>query len=168
MSLACRLVLAGALLVLASGCASSGAPGADTPASPDAASLLEIEAQAAQAYRAQRSADAVRLYTSLLEAVPEEPEYWYRLANSLVRTGRYGEAELAYQHLLGLQPDHARAWHNLGIVRVRRAQEAFAGAVRHSDAGGAVFKGSLELSTALFSLVGRDAEGEESGTPETE
>src|SRR5690606_3713141 len=79
--------------------------------------LLEIEAQAAQAYRAQRSADAVRLYTSLLEAVPEEPEYWYRLANSLVRTGRYGEAELAYQHLLGLQQDHARAWHNLGNVR---------------------------------------------------
>lgn len=156
MGMTSRIAMIWLVAVLAvPGCASTGAARPEA-AGTDASTLLMTEQQAVQAYARGEYDQAARLYTQMAAAMPAEPDYWYRLANSLVRVGRYNEAELAYRRLLALQPSHARAWHNLGIVRMRQAQEAFAGAVRHSDASQDVFKDSLELSTALFTLVGGD------------
>lgn len=165
-----RALLAGnalAVVLALAGCASSSAVSGDLPAV-EASTLLEVEQQAAQAYSAGDHEQAARLYSQMAKAMPEEPDYWYRLANSLVRTGHYGEAELSYQRMLALRPQHARAWHNLGVVRMRLAQEAFAGAVRHSNPDQLVFKESLELSTSLFTLVGGERREVEPPTAATE
>ena len=155
-----------AFVVLAAGCAGNGtavktgtvadAAAADSVAAAvpaDARTLLEIERSAAAAYAEGRDAQAADLYLSLTRAAPAEASYWYRLANTLVRTSRYDDAAIAYRQALSREPTNARAWHNLGIVRMRQAQEAFSEGVKRSAKGDEVQQDSLRLSTSLYSLT---------------
>lgn len=124
----------------------------------DLSKLALTERQADEAYQGDRNKEAVALYRSLLELMPEEPAYWYRLANTLVRMGHDDEAAIAYQQALSLEPGNARAWHNLGVVRLRQAQTSFARSVRNSESGHSVFEESLRLSAAVINLTGQDRE----------
>jgi cytochrome c-type biogenesis protein CcmH/NrfG len=135
-------------------CATTGgtAPARDMDA------LVKVEQQADDAYKNGSSEEAAQLYRTMVEAMPDEAEYWYRLANSLVRTGRYDDAVIAYRQALSRDPENARAWHNLGIVRLRQAQASFAMSVQNSQSGDRVFEESLKLSTSVFSLTGPGAD----------
>ncbi|WP_167285363.1 tetratricopeptide repeat protein [Marilutibacter alkalisoli] len=135
--------------VIASGCATSG----QKEVGPELNGLVEVERRASDAYANGRNEEAAQLYRSMVEQMPGEAEYWYRLANSLVRTGRQDDAAIAYQQTLRIDPDNAKAWHNLGIVRLRQAQASFATGVQNSSSGDRVFDESLRLSTAVFSLI---------------
>lgn len=144
--------------------AAAGCAGGDRVVKSDAGSLLEIDRNADSAYRFGDNETAAQLYRTLVESMPNESPYWYRLANTLVRVGDYNDAALAYQRTLMLDSKNARAWHNLGIVRLRQAQQSFAQGVENSRAGNPVFDESLRLSSAVFSLAG--AAGEEVPDPE--
>lgn len=148
---------------LLGGCASGGVPAAGAEAATPVAAartavaegdaLLALERDAGEAYAEGRDSAAIPLFVELTRAVPAEPTYWYRLGNVLVRTARYDDAAVAYQHAVAREPGNARAWHNLGIVRMRQAQESFANGVKGATKGDAVFEDSLRLSTSLFSLT---------------
>ena len=132
----------------------AGCAGGDRVVKQDPGALVEIDRRADGAYRTGDDESAARLYRTLVESMPNESPYWYRLANTLARTGNYNDAALAYQRTLVLAPENARAWHNLGIVRLRQAQQSFAQGVENSRAGDRVFDESLRLSSAVFSLAG--------------
>lgn len=142
--------LAAALLgtALLAGCA-----GTATNVRAGAGSLLDVDREAEAAYTAGDHETAVERYRVLLEAVPNDANYWYRLANALVKTGQHDAAALAYQRTLSLDPKNARAWHNLGIVRLHQSQASFAHSVKQSGHGDAVFHESLRLSRAVYSLT---------------
>ncbi|MBB1088717.1 tetratricopeptide repeat protein [Lysobacter sp. SG-8] len=120
---------------------------------PDAVDLLEVERRANDAYANGRDEEAAQLYRDLVEQLPTEGPYWYRLGNALVRTGRHDDAAFAYQKSLQLDPDNGKAWHNLGLVRLHQAQTSFAAGVQNSTSGERVFDESLKLSAAVFSLI---------------
>ncbi len=147
------------LALVVAGCASD-----DRLVKPDSGTLLDVDRKADSAYRSGDNEPAAELYRTLVESMPNESPYWYRLANTLVRVGNYNDAALAYQRTLVLDPKNARAWHNLGIVRLRQAQQSFAQGVENSRAGDQVFDESLRLSSAVFSLAG--AVGGETPNPE--
>ena len=153
-----------AAIVLMLALAAAGCAGGDRVVKSDAGSLLEVDRKADNAYRSGDNESAAQLYRALVKSMPNESPYWYRLANTLVRVGNHNDAALAYQRTLVLDPKNARAWHNLGIVRLRQAQQSFAQGVENSRAGDQVFDESLRLSSAVFTLVG--AAGEE--TPNAE
>ena len=142
------------LALVAAGCA-----GNEQVVKPDAGLLLEVERKADSAYESGDNESAARSYRTLVESMPNEATYWYRLANTLVRIGNYNDAASAYRRTLVLEPKNARAWHNLGIVRLRQAQQSFAQGVENSRAGDQVFDESLRLSSAVFSLAGGGGEG---------
>ena len=151
------VLLAGVL----AGCASNGAAertGLDA--------LLAIDQLAGEAYAAGRHAEVVELYTTLAEAMPSEPTYWYRLANGLYRTGQLDMAGVAYVQALALDPDNERAWHNLGLVRMHQAQESFRQAVAASRAGEPVSAESLRLARRLsLAIEGAADEGRPGSAP---
>lgn len=148
-----RLIVALATMALAACAATSPSREEAIAAGGGADALLAIEAAARAAYAAGDSAAAAGQYEALVKRVPGDPDYWYRLANSLTRQSRYDEAAFAYQRAGTLRPEDARIWHNLGIVRVTQAQVAFAEGVKRGGAGGLAFDDSLRLSTALHSLM---------------
>jgi len=105
-----------ALLALA-GCATTGAP--------PLKNALAQQERAEQAYAAGNLAQARADYQALTRALPLNADYWFRLGNVYVRMDQPDEAADAYGHVLQREPKHAKAWHNLGIVRLRQAAAAF-------------------------------------------
>src|SRR4051812_8765855 len=114
-----RPALVAAIIVMA-GCAAHGAR-------PDAAQPQVIDQQrdeAKAAYVHGDMAHAAALYQALTQAVPHNADLWFRLGNARFRLQQVDDAVAAYEHALRLQPDHARALYNLGVVRLKQAQAA--------------------------------------------
>lgn len=95
--------------------------------------LAGLETQAAQDYAAGRYPQAQVAYQQLVEAIPKDPQLWFRLGNVQTRMQQLDAAADAYLHTLALAPHDAKAMHNLGVVRLRQAEAAFAQSA--NDAG---------------------------------
>jgi tetratricopeptide (TPR) repeat protein len=110
-------------ILLISGCMTNGlGPGQVIPeesrATPELA-LLSQNAQLADAGGDVAKAEA--LYKSVLRNSPNDADTWYRLGNLYANNNRPTEAAIAYERTLVADNSHARAWHNLGIIRLRQA-----------------------------------------------
>jgi tetratricopeptide (TPR) repeat protein len=103
-----------AALAAAALCASSPAAAED---------LIEQADRARQAYDQGRMEEALQRYRLLEEKVPGNGEIRFRLGNVFARLGRLDESAKTYQELLARER-HPKAWHNLGIVRIRQAMAA--------------------------------------------
>jgi tetratricopeptide (TPR) repeat protein len=114
-----RLALAAVLACAAAGCASRDDSLAK-PLDPDA-DLVTINREAELAYESGEAAKAEALYKSLVRKMPNDAETWFRLGNLYARANRPDEAANAYQRALLANNADARAWHNLGVVRLRQA-----------------------------------------------
>lgn len=114
-------LLAAVMLAGLAGCASSRGQGARA-----GTDLVAMEEMAAQAYRQGDYARAADLYAGVVEAMPDQAEYWYRLGNAYARQGLIQQAALSYRQSLALDSDNARGWHNLGMMQLKLANEAFA------------------------------------------
>jgi len=103
---------------LAAGCTSSGGV---MKSFDDEPNLITINQEAKLAYEGGETAKAEALYRSLARRMPNDAETWLRLGNLYARSNRPDEAASAYQRALMADNAEARAWHNLGIVRLRQA-----------------------------------------------
>jgi tetratricopeptide (TPR) repeat protein len=107
-----------ASVVLMSGCATS--PSAPVAQASEFEQLLE---RANNAYTEARFDDAERLLVDITNRYPTIATAWFRLGNVYYRTGRYPAAVRAYEQTLLYEQDHANAWHNLALTRIRQAEE---------------------------------------------
>jgi tetratricopeptide (TPR) repeat protein len=110
---------AAALAILCAGCA-AGRSDEAAPLDPDA-DLITINREAELAYESGESAKAEALYKSLVRRMPNDGETWFRLGNLYARNNLADQAANAYQKALMANNADARAWHNLGVVRLRQA-----------------------------------------------
>jgi Flp pilus assembly protein TadD len=117
--------------------------------------VLTTQDQADAAYRSNDMQHAAALYLQLTKLVPQEADYWYMLGNSYVRTQQPDEAVQAYQQAISRNPNHTRAWHNLGIVRMRQAVAAFVSSASTSKAGDPMYEMSTRLANEL-ARIGSD------------
>jgi len=135
-----------ACVVLVAGCASGGSHRLSV--------VVDQQREAEQAYAANDMPRALARYQALTRALPLHTDYWFRLGNVYVRLNRPDDAVEAYRRVLQREPSHAKAWHNLGVVRLREAEAAF-GQSAH-DAGGidaALQAESTRLADGLADLV---------------
>jgi len=102
--------------ILLSGCAMLASPDGD---------LYQMRRDAQLAYSGEQDERAERLLLGVTRAVPNDAEAWFYLGNLYARTERPEQATQAYQKALMLNGSDARAWHNLGVVRLREAWAAF-------------------------------------------
>jgi tetratricopeptide (TPR) repeat protein len=87
--------------------------------------LYSLRREAQEAYSGNQNVRAEMLLLGLLRAVPNDAEAWFYLGNLYARTSRPDEAVKAYQKSLMLNRSEPRAWHNLGVVRLRESWAAF-------------------------------------------
>lgn len=110
------------------GCASTGSDGQAATKSPDSATAPTAEASLAAAEAAYAREDWATAEARLLDAARAargDAEPWFKLGNVYYRTQRYDFAAQAYEQALRRAPGHARAWHNLGVVRLHQADASF-------------------------------------------
>ncbi len=113
-----------AVLWLLAGCANSGGKPPETPAArPDDPSAAL--ADAGVAYGTEDWTRAESHYLIAARGLPADPEPWFKLGNLYYRTGRHDRAARAYEQALQRAPGHAKAWHNLGVVRLHQADASF-------------------------------------------
>lgn len=87
---------------------------------PQRSELFQLSNEAQLAYESGEDAQAEKLYMALLRQTPSDPEVWFRLGNLYARAHRPDAAADAYQRVLSINGNEARAWYNLGIVRLRQ------------------------------------------------
>lgn len=92
---------------------------------PDGQDVYETQRRAFDAYDGEQDAQAERMFLALLRSTPDDALSWFYLGNLYARTGRPDQAINAYERSLAFKGDNARAWHNLGVLRLRQARAAF-------------------------------------------
>lgn len=101
---------------------------------PQRSDLFQLSNEAQLAYESGEDAQAEKLYMALLRQTPNDPEVWFRLGNLYARAHRPDAAADAYQRVLSINGNEARAWYNLGIVRLRQGWASLIQAYNYSDA----------------------------------
>ena len=86
--------------------------------------MVKMQQDAQAAFDSGENARAEVLYKGLVRAMPNDAETWFRLGNLYARTDNPDQAVNAYLTSLSLNGSDARAWHNLGIVRLRQGWAA--------------------------------------------
>ncbi|WP_083851752.1 tetratricopeptide repeat protein [Alcanivorax hongdengensis] len=115
------------LTALLSACASS-APNADGENNTDKLHRAE------QAYTDGLFVEAEAYYRELVNDNPALYQGWFRLGNIYARSNQLDAAITMYERCLELDPDQARAWYNLALVRTRQSLRTLADAEqRFSD-----------------------------------
>jgi cytochrome c-type biogenesis protein CcmH/NrfG len=122
------------LAVVLGGCARFGgqapAPVSPSPVADPARALADADA----AYAAGDWPRAAEGYLAAARAAGSDPAPWFKLGNVYFRSGRHDLAASAYEETLRLAPDHAKAWHNLGVVRLHQADASLSRALDRASA----------------------------------
>jgi cytochrome c-type biogenesis protein CcmH/NrfG len=115
--------------------------------------LLQLQADAANAYEKEDWRTAERRFKALTERVPGEGEFWFRLGNIYARTHRPEEAVKAYKEALIRQKVKSKTWHNMGIVYVRQAANAFTQMLEDMPADDPLFGRAMDLNEAILKIL---------------
>jgi len=142
--------------------------GCATTRPPSLESALARQQRAEQAYEAGDLARASAEYEALTKALPTNADYWFRLGNVYVRMNQPDAAADAYGHVLQREPKHAKAWHNLAIVRLRQAAAAFTQSAESAEGiDSALQRQSASMAHGIARLDQPDAARFDAGAPDT-
>jgi len=148
-----------ALLILA-GCATTG--GERLPP----ADLLETREIAEQAYADERYTEALPIYQALAESVPQDAEIWFRLGNIHARLDQPQQAIRAYEETLVRDPGQSKAWHNLGVIHLRNAANAYSQLCANASASDPLCRHAMETLEGLNALIRRRPANPSESTPD--
>lgn len=128
------LCLAAALLAV-TGCGGGQTVRSERQAIARTVDLAATQRDADAAYAQGRFEEAVSGYHTLVQAIPDNAEFWYRMANAHARLGNTRQAATAYEQSVARDPTNARAWHNLGLMLHRQSMDAFGRGVARAQGG---------------------------------
>lgn len=89
-----------------------------------AVSASPLDEKADSAYTAEQYADALSLYLQAADAEGTSSELYYNIGNTLYRQGKIGQAIIAYERALKLDPTNAEARANLDFVNSKIVDKA--------------------------------------------
>lgn len=84
-----------------------------------------IAARADASYENKDWVAAADDYALLVEAMPQDANFWFRYANALARADRPEQAVAAYREVLVRDARYSKAWFNMGIVQLQMAANSF-------------------------------------------
>ena len=132
------------------------APAVKNETTSEQISLEQIKAQANDAYINDDFAQGEQLYLILLEHVPEEPEYWYRLGNIYVMTDRPYAAMNLYQEAIERDTAFAKAWYNLGLVQLKQSAFSFNEMLEKVNNNDPLYSKASEMLEKITAIIAAD------------
>jgi Flp pilus assembly protein TadD len=127
--------------------------------------LMAMRAQAAQAYAQGDWGRAEKLFLQLTKRASGESEFWFRLGNIYARTQRPELAIKAYQEALVRQNSDPKAWHNMGMVYLRQAGNAFTQLLTSLKPDDPLYARAMQVNETILMLLSGETAAK---TPSTE
>jgi tetratricopeptide (TPR) repeat protein len=115
--------------------------------------LIVLQSAAAKAYAEGDWRAAEKLFKALTERVPEEGEFWFRLGNVYARMQRPEDAVAAYKEALLRQNVKSKSWHNMGIVYLRQAANAFTQMLTELTPEDPLYPRAMLLNDAVLKIL---------------
>lgn len=122
--------------------------------------IFDYEQEASQAYAEQDYALAAQRYEYLVDKVPKDAEFWFRLANSYAKNGQPAKAINAYQNTLVRDSSYAKAWYNMGMIQMQQALRTFIDLQEVIPPGDPVRQRAETKVEGLFELLGNKKNSE--------
>lgn len=97
-----------------------------------------------------KSADAIKIFTSITDDYPELPEPYNNLAVLYASQGQYEKAKIALEMAINTHPSYATAHENLGDIYAKMASQAYDKALQ-LDKGNTNAQSKLALIKDIFS-----------------
>src|SRR5690606_4209586 len=97
----------------------------------------------------KKTADAIRIFSSLAEEFPDLPEPYNNLAVLYASQGQYDKARTALEMAIRTHPSYATAHENLGDIYAKMASQAYDKALQ-LDKGNRAAQTKLNLIKDLF------------------
>jgi len=145
------LVVLVVLVLLLSGCAAFRGG----PVEPRTAEIAAAREAGERAYAAHEWDAAEPHYRTLVGAIPQDAELWFRLGNIYARVDKPDAAVAAYREALVRDGDMAKAWFNMGVVQLRQAANSFLKLGAHVDPEDPVTQQGSEAYEAIMAILGR-------------
>lgn len=120
----------------------------------DSANVFDYEQTATEAYSKGDYPLAVEQYELLVERIPKDPNFWFKLANSYAKNKEPNKAIRAYQNTLLRDTTYEKAWYNMGIIQMQQALRTFIDMQKTLPAGSKVRKLGEVKMNGLFELLG--------------
>jgi len=115
--------------------------------------LIAIKQEAEDTYQRKEWASSEEHYVLLTQKMPLEPEPWFRLGNIYARTKRPDQAVRAYREAVIRDPQHSRAWHNMGVIQLKQAGRSFAELQLITEPTDPLYQRSREMVDAIENLI---------------
>jgi Flp pilus assembly protein TadD len=115
--------------------------------------LQQLQIEATNAYAEGNWQMAEKRFRILTERVPSEGEFWFRLGNIYARTHRPEEAVSAYKEALLRQNTTSKSWHNMGIVYLRQAANAFTQMLADMNGQDPLLQRAMDLNEAVLKIL---------------
>jgi len=145
---------------LLSACAATGRDDSVQGAIEQGSRTMDLYREGMKAYTEGNMEVAENKLSQLVERVPEDSQVWFRLGNIYARTNRPRQAVQAYQDALVRDPSLAKAWHNMGVVRLRQAVNDFVSLAKSVPADDPLHSRGMKISNTLLALLNELPENE--------
>ena len=156
MNLARRTILALLVIVLGA-CQSSPRK---SPQSNVKVDLATAQILGAQAYAAGEWRKAQPHYEALVRGLPQDANYWFRIANIYARTERPDAAIAAYREAVVRDASNGKYWFNMGVVQLRQAANSFLNMNLNVEDTDPIAAQGDEAYAAIMQILGKEQDAD--------
>ncbi len=119
-------------------------------------SLLVLSQEAETAYLNNDLNKSAEAYEILVEKIPQEATYWFRLANIYVKTNRPQEAIELYREALIRDPKFSKAWYNLSIVQLKQTAYNLNEMLIYTDPNDPLYEKGIVILEKVEDIIKQD------------
>lgn len=128
----------------------AGCAGTQTSKPIDVYALQKVAVLAYQNKDWQRAHDA---YQRLIELNPADAGLWFKLGNIYARMNLPDRSIAAYKEALVRDPKMSKAWHNIGVVSLRKSARLFIEMLQHMDPDDPLYTEAKATGDALLKVL---------------
>ena len=144
-----------------SGCASIES----SPSEDNSKDYLALKEQADKAYNKKNYDVAIKKYLLITKGVARDADSWFKLGNIYARTHRPEQAINAYKESVLRSSDLSKAWHNMGLVYMRQAANAYLSLQKFSKPDDPILELSIHRLNGLYELMPTPVQTEVKAAP---
>lgn len=115
--------------------------------------VYQIQNSAMLAYQKKDWRTAHKYFQKLVEINPADSELWFKLGNIYARLNWPDRAIASYKEALVRKPEMSKAWHNIGVVSLRKSARLFIEMLKHISPDDPLYAQAKATGEALLKVL---------------